>query len=285
MAFRIALLGIAPWFLSVAVLTAQTTTPGAVNLSSPIVQAHPAPTLIGGAVLGLADQMASRPLPPAVKGQPYSLVRTTTNVQTLGDGTKITRVVEEHEMRDSEGRTRDEHGHLKDGQFNADNVFLTDPVAQTRTSLMLRSKTAIVTHSPEPKPLTLEQQATRNALRNQAATRRQIQGVSERPEVEKLPPQTIAGVYAEGTRMTHVIPAGSVGNDRDITTVMETWWSPDLNIMLNTCFDDPRTPKNTTVITNLQRIEPASQLFEIPADFKVTTRPVSATEPPLPLQR
>ena len=63
----------------------------------------------GVGVLGVGVNRYSieaRLMARAVKGQPYSLVEKTTRVQTLADGTTITRVTEEHRMRDSEGRTR-----------------------------------------------------------------------------------------------------------------------------------------------------------------------------------
>ena len=252
---------------------------GQILSSSALITTPPAPTL---PVRHVSGGTGSAPITlPTIKGQPYSLVRTTTSVQTLADGTTITHINEESEMRDSEGRKRTEIGDPKDGQFNVRSVILDDPVARTQTFLQVRSKTASVTHLPEPTP---EQQAKRDEARAQAAARRKARGVTDQPEWETLPAQTVAGVYAEGTRMTHVIAAGSLGNDRDITTVSEIWRSPELNILLNTCFDDPRTSKNTTVITDLQRTEPSPQMFEIPSDFTVTSRPEAAPSLTTPIR-
>jgi hypothetical protein len=50
---------------------------------------------------------------------------------------------------------------------------------------------------------------------------------------EKLEPQTIEGVPAEGKRITTTWPEGSrMGNDRPITSVVESWRSPELQIPL-----------------------------------------------------
>jgi hypothetical protein len=66
-----------------------------------------------------------------VKGQPYSLVEKTTRVRMLADGTTMTTHLEQHRMRDSEGRMRTEMGTIKDGQFTVQNVSLMDPVTNT----------------------------------------------------------------------------------------------------------------------------------------------------------
>ncbi len=51
----------------------------------------------------------------------------------------------------------------------------------------------------------------------------------------------LEGVMAEGTRTTTVIPAGQIGNDRDLQIVSERWYSPDLKEWVLTKNSDPRT--------------------------------------------
>ena len=46
------------------------------------------------------------------------------------------------------------------------------------------------------------------------------------PVKEQLAPQTIEGVYTQGTRTTTTIPAGQIGNEKDLNVVDETWYSP-----------------------------------------------------------
>ena len=62
----------------------------------------------------------------------------------------------------------------------------------------------------------------------------------EEPKSESLGKQTIDGLEVEGTRSTIVIPAGQIGNERDISIVNERWYSPDLQTVVMTTNSDPR---------------------------------------------
>jgi len=85
---------------------------------------------------------------------------------------------------------------------------------------------------------------------------------------ESLPPQTIAGLYANGSRSTRTVPASYEGNDRDLVTTTENWDSPELGLMLRSVTDDPRSGKSTTEATDFQRTaDPA--LFQPPAGFQL----------------
>lgn len=86
---------------------------------------------------------------------------------------------------------------------------------------------------------------------------------------ESLGTQTIEGVLAEGTRTTMIFPEGSMGNDRPITTVSETWMSPDLNTAVLSKSSDPRFGENTTKLTNLVMAEPDPALFQVPGDYSI----------------
>ena len=231
------------------------------------IEAPPPPLIMFDGIAG-SGPMAG------VKGQPYSLVEKTTRVQTLSDGTVMTTHLEKHELRDSEGRTRTEMGTVKDGQFEVQNVFLVDPASRIYVTMFVHGKTAMVTHLPEPKPPTPptpEQQARMAELRAKAQAYRK-EHPEQPPNLEDLQPETIAGVYATGRRLTRIIPAGREGNDRDIHVVQDTWTSPDLKIRMRSTMDDPRTGKTTMEVTELERNEPDPALFQIPADYKVTDR-------------
>jgi hypothetical protein len=86
---------------------------------------------------------------------------------------------------------------------------------------------------------------------------------------ESLGTQTIEGVNAEGTRATLTIPAGEIGNTLPIEVVDETWYSPELQIMVMTKHRDPRSAETTYRLTNLSRGEPDRSLFEVPADYTI----------------
>jgi hypothetical protein len=74
----------------------------------------------------------------------------------------------------------------------------------------------------------------------------------------------IEDIEVVGTRITKTIPAGAIGNDRDIVITHETWYSPELKLVLLSTQDDPRFGQTTYSLTNIQRGEPSKALFQVP---------------------
>lgn len=100
-------------------------------------------------------------------------------------------------------------------------------------------------------------------------------------KTEALGTQTIEGVTAEGTRATHTIPAGEIGNTLPIEIVDETWYSPELQINVMNKRRDPRSGETTYRLTNLSRSEPDRSLFEVPADYNVSEGKKPPTSKPM----
>jgi len=92
---------------------------------------------------------------------------------------------------------------------------------------------------------------------------------SKNAKTEDLGTQIFDGVAAQGTRTTTTIPAGQIGNDRDINIVSERWYSKELQMVVKTVHSDPRSGDEVYQLTNINRTEPPQTLFEIPADYKV----------------
>lgn len=88
-------------------------------------------------------------------------------------------------------------------------------------------------------------------------------------KTESLGKQNIGGVEAEGTRNTITIPAGEIGNERPIEIVSERWFSPELQLIIMTRHTDPRFGENSYQLTNINRSEPARDLFEVPPGYAV----------------
>ena len=86
---------------------------------------------------------------------------------------------------------------------------------------------------------------------------------------DTLPPQDFDGIRGEGTRTTMTIPAGAMGNSLPIEVVTERWYSPELQVVLMTRRVDPRFGETVYRLTNINRSEPAADLFKVPAGFKV----------------
>lgn len=92
---------------------------------------------------------------------------------------------------------------------------------------------------------------------------------SKNAKRESLGTQTIEGVTAEGTRVTTTIPAGQIGNERDIVTIDERWYSKDLQVLVQSKHSDPRFGETTYRLTNINRSEPSPSLFQVPSDYTV----------------
>ncbi|HTA47311.1 MAG TPA: hypothetical protein VK789_32935 [Bryobacteraceae bacterium] len=97
------------------------------------------------------------------------------------------------------------------------------------------------------------------------------QDESSRPRFshESLGTQTIEGVLAEGSRTTVTYPIGSLGNDKPITTTMESWMSPELKMVVLSKNPDPRNGDSTMRLTNISRAEPDALLFQVPPDYEI----------------
>jgi hypothetical protein len=88
-------------------------------------------------------------------------------------------------------------------------------------------------------------------------------------KTESLGVQNVEGVQAEGTRSTTTIPAGAIGNEREIEVVYEKWYSKDLQLTVTSKHNDPRTGEQSYRLTNIRRDEPPASLFSPPADYKL----------------
>jgi hypothetical protein len=191
-----------------------------------------------------------------VKGAPYSATAVSEVVQTLGNGAKITRKTTSLLYRDSEGRTRREQTFSNLGPFAASGeaprlIFINDPVAGAYYELDPRKHSARkITLRPGPAPMSPPPS-------------------SSKAKKEALGTQVIEGVEAEGTRTTVIIPAGEIGNDRELEIVSERWYAPALRIVVLSKHNDPRLGEHTYRLTNLNRNEPEHTLFEVPGDYTV----------------
>jgi hypothetical protein len=86
---------------------------------------------------------------------------------------------------------------------------------------------------------------------------------------EDLGERNIEGVVAKGTRVTHTIPEGKIGNDRPIKITSERWYSAELGTLVMTKTNDPMSGNVTYKLTNISRAEPDPSLFEMDEDIEV----------------
>lgn len=208
-----------------------------------------------------------------VKGAPFSATSTSETSQTLQDGTAIHRTSTGALYRDSEGRSRHEVSFTGVGPLAASGgthkmVTIFDPVAGVHYMLhedkKVADKMSIHAHGGQP-----GNAAGAEDFHQKMEAREQKAEASGALKKESLGTQMVNGVNAEGTRVTHTIAAGEIGNDKPITVVSERWYSPDLQTVVKSSRTDPRFGTTTFSLTNIQKAEPAAALFTVPADYTV----------------
>lgn len=86
---------------------------------------------------------------------------------------------------------------------------------------------------------------------------------------EDLGEQVLEGLLVKGTRMTDRIPAGTIGNDRQIDIVTERWYSEDIDAMVLERHSDPRFGETTYRLVNVVRGEPSPDLFQVPQGYEI----------------
>ena len=80
---------------------------------------------------------------------------------------------------------------------------------------------------------------------------------------------TIEGVQVTGTRSTSTIPEGTIGNDRDLNIIRETWYSPELKLVIQSTQNDPRFGQTTYTLKNIEQGSPDVTLFQVPANYTI----------------
>jgi len=208
-----------------------------------------------------------------VTGAPFTATAVGESNRTLADGTKISQKVQSTLYRDAQGRVRKETTLPAIGPLAASGapkslVFIHDPVAGTGYILDANKKIA---HK-------LPQHPKKAADANTAESDTAGKGWGGHPgganvAKESLGSQTINGVLAEGTRYTRTIPAGHMGNDKPVTIVNEEWYSPDLQMIVQSKRSDPFIGDSTYNVTNIQRAAPNASLFTVPSDYTVKDAP------------
>jgi hypothetical protein len=240
------------------------------------------------------------------KGAPYSAEAVTEFEQVLSDGNRISRRTVARIFRDSEGRTRREQTNRSPDGKETVSISIVDPVAQASHTLDPEARIAyrsgavlagpaIVGPSgmgsgggargggrgggggaigqPPPPPAATATAEVRPRVAPAVVPPEMPGGGAGRgstaPNKEELGQQVMEGVMVEGTRTTTVIPAGAVGNVKEIRVVSEQWMSVDLGVLVATKHSDPRTGETTYRLTNIVRAEQDRSLFEVPPDYTI----------------
>jgi hypothetical protein len=219
-----------------------------------------------------------------VKDAAFSAESVTEHIQTLADGNRFTRKSVAYIFRDSAGRTRREHEMNRRGTtvMNGDLprlLIINDPIAQVNYVIETKAGTARKTQLPPPQVMEAFSKARGDnapfsvLMPTSAAHRRMSEGENApepaKPVREKLPAQVIEGVLAEGTRITVTIPAGEFDNEQPLVISHEEWYAPELHMIVSMKHSDPRFGETTFRLTNINRSEPAADLFTLPPGYRI----------------
>lgn len=230
-----------------------------------------------------------------VKLGPYTAEFKTTSVQTLANGTTITRTSTETRALDSEGRRMTSRSNLIGGnQSVASFVHIEDPVENTQINWSGTIKQARVTKLPPQDqrhgcwasdsgslqmnygPITPRPTTARASSGEAAAL------LASRPSVarEDLGVQTIQGIEAHGYRTTRTIPAGQIGNDQPMVTTTESWHSASLGFEVRQVSESPQSGKSTMELVSIDQSEPPITTFQPPEGYEVTTEELHQVQCP-----
>jgi hypothetical protein len=255
------------------------------------IQIQTSSPLAGGPLTATAA--TAQPFPAKlVPGRPFTADAIIQTDQTLADGSHIVNQQTIAAARDGEGRTYREETFVSPADSPAPRtIFISDPVAKVSYVLgpdHVAHKISMAKPGSEPGALSFStssappqgnvalQRFRTAGGRGNGPVVAGSQGVppaqqaaSGDAQVEQLGSQTIAGVQAEGTRITRTIPAGQVGNQNPLVIVTEHWYSTDLEATVLAKHSDPRFGRSSYQFTNVQQIEPPASLFQVPSGYAI----------------
>ncbi len=217
---------------------------------------------------GTRETLESIVIPPKPDA-PFTLTLATEWVKTFYDGGTSTLVNQRRIARDAKGRIYQERWFLvpKNGKIESQmtTIQISDPNAHTHYNCF-----------PLQKPRTCQLftfvPSTATVYRTQGPPPGPLPNDAGEVIHEDLGKQFIAGVETSGTRDSTIYNPGVFGNDRKVTVEREFWYSPQLGINLLSKLSDPRFGTQVFTVTDLILAEPDSNLFELPAGFKIEDR-------------
>jgi hypothetical protein len=236
---------------------------------------------VAGFALSAACQIAETQLSgarmkAAANGRPARLPYTAefrvTHVQTLADGSTITRETTELHARDSQGRTlaMSSTTPATDDQMVHSSFNINDPVAHTHTWWAAPGQRVTVSNTSQ-----LGTVRSTCAGSNLAAIPQPAAEARMESSTEDLGKQTFQGVEAQGHRSSWTIPARTIGNSDELVRTDEVWFSTTpgfTGINVRQVYDDPQSGRTTRELVKFSQGEPDAALFQVPADYEVVTQ-------------
>ncbi len=199
---------------------------------------------------------------PPVTGAPFSATKTDTHQQTLADGNQIQDTRTEKVYRDAEGRLRSE-------------ATMTTPSGTTRTMITIFDPVAGFVAHLNPADSTAMKMTLPSRPAGAPPTRPTPPADANAPQVvtKDLGTETVAGLAATGTSVTHTIPAGAMGNTNALVETREIWTSTALKIPVKMTSTDPERGNSTMLLSNITQGAQDPALFQIPSGYTVKDAP------------
>ena len=209
---------------------------------------------------------------------PFTLIRKDVMERKLPDGTMFRQERLTKEARDSQGRHYVEMRipsslSSENPIFDDVTVRVEDPVGNAWIGWDVDKREATITHfkpRANPRPRV---PAPEGGGRSFSVSLRMIgkdgKPIETQPHNENLGMKLVSGTEACGNRFTETFPPGSRMNDKPVTVVRESWFSPELGIQVKSVVEDPGFGVNTREILGLDRGEPDPSLFRVPEGYRV----------------
>lgn len=201
----------------------------------------------------------------SISNAPFSADVVKDSLQTLANGTRVPVETNGKMFRDSAGRTRTETELKSATGASLHYVTILDPVTQLNARLDPQTKTATLYPFPATPSATAEAKLTK-ALAARSAT---VSRVPALVASQDMGPSTLQGYSVTGTKRTVPAAASAPGSQRARNVVLESWFSPELQIELQSTTEDPQLGLSTTKLVNISIAEPDSALFQVPADYTI----------------
>lgn len=237
-----------------------------------------------GSISGSSTIRVAAYLPPPVINDPYSGEEVMETVQTLADGTHITRSSmgpQQKVWRDSQGRVRTERTLMvrRDNTAAPVLVDICDPVAGFVYVLDTINRVAHRARVEARPPVVPQRVMTAMPAGGGSggAGGATARNVPSAPSVEQLGTRVIDGVLCTGTRLTTIIPEGAQGNDRPMTTTNEMWMSQELRLPLLAIYSSPLGGTTTRKYKNFSANDPDPSLFMVPPGYSIVDEKDSFT--------
>jgi len=222
---------------------------------------HPTPPAQDGGERGVLESIVIPPISHA----PFTATLATESVRYADDGASMTFVNQRRIARDANGRIYQERWYLVPKDSNVESrmnwIQIADPNQRTLYNCSTEKHVCDL--------LKYDPTSELSAATARRGTSNRLPQDGGEVVWEDLGTRSIAGVDTVGARETTTTNAGTIGNDRPLTSVSEFWHSDRLGLNVLSMRTSPFFGKQTFTITELTPTEPNPQLFELPAGYKI----------------